>query len=224
MMIPEIYCGAQTAVATDTSIAFEGAQPVGCAAAQSDRLIQTSGMQEIVHIESVDLAADAGAAWAVKDETGDGGVRDRRRQFAERSVGANRYAAGDALVTGSTGDRWCVSRTRFDAKYEPQRPTQSGKNGQYRNRPVPILAKRMERAFSVARTAGGDVLRGVAGDWLVQYGLGDYGIVCRRAVRCGLPTFPRRVRHGLVARSAARRDTVDMAADRERTPYNYMTV
>lgn len=133
-------------------------------------------MQEIVHFESVDLAADAGAAWAVKDElvTVEFAIAAGSLQSA---VGANRYAAGDALVTGSTGDRWCVSRTRFDAKYEPQRPTQSGKNGQYRNRPVPILAKRMERAFSVARTAGGDVLRGVAGDWLVQYGLGDYGIV-----------------------------------------------
>ncbi len=133
-------------------------------------------MQEIVHWESVDLAVDAEASWAVKNEL-------VTVEFAtaavslQSAVGTNGYAPGDALVTGSTGDRWCVSRDRFDAKYQPQKPTEHGGNGQYRNRPVPVLAKRMARAFSVARTAGGDVLRGVAGDWLVQYGPGDHGIV-----------------------------------------------
>jgi hypothetical protein len=37
----------------------------------------------------------------------------------------------------------------------------------------------MPAAFSVARSAGGDVLRGAAGDWLVQYAPGDYGVVAR---------------------------------------------
>jgi hypothetical protein len=94
----------------------------------------------------------------------------------QSAVGTNRYAAGDALLTGSTGDRWCVSRTRFDAKYQAEAP-RSGAAGLYRNRPVPVIAKRMTDAFSVARSAGGDVLRGAAGDWLVQYAPGDHGIV-----------------------------------------------
>jgi hypothetical protein len=54
-----------------------------------------------------------------------------------------------------------------------------GGAGLYRNRPASVLAKRMETPFSVARAAGGDVLRGDAGDWLVQYAPGDYGIVER---------------------------------------------
>jgi hypothetical protein len=84
---------------------------------------------------------------------------------------------GDALVTGSTGDRWSVSRGRFDAKYSALAPTIHGEDGRYQARPVPVLAKQMSEAFSLARSAGGDVLRGVAQDWVLQYAPGDHGIV-----------------------------------------------
>jgi uncharacterized protein (DUF2237 family) len=126
--------------------------------------------------ESPNLAADCAACWVVKDEV-------VSVEFAaaagmiESAVGLNRYAAGDALLTGSTGDRWCVSRDRFDAKYLPEAPTSPGEPGRYRNRPIPVLAKRMTAAFTVERSAGGDLLRGDAGDWLVQYAPGDHGIV-----------------------------------------------
>jgi len=129
-------------------------------------------------LENPDLAADGAARWVVKDEV----VRVEFAPMAghlESAVGLNRYAAGDALLTGSTGDRWCVSRDRFDAKYRPELPTLPGHGGSYRNQPVAVLAKRMSVAFSVARSAGGDVLRGAAGDWLVQYAPGDYGVVAQ---------------------------------------------
>jgi hypothetical protein len=83
------------------------------------------------------------------------------------------------LITGSTGDRWCVSRDRFDAKYAPEDPTLPGQPGIYRNRPVVVLARRMDQAFSVERSSGGDLLQGNAGDWLLEYSPGDYGIVER---------------------------------------------
>jgi PGDYG protein len=73
-------------------------------------------------LENPDLTVDGTACWVVKDEV-------VSVEFAvaagslESAVGLNRYAAGDALPTGSTGDRWCVSRDRFDAKY--QRMTKS---------------------------------------------------------------------------------------------------
>lgn len=95
------------------------------------------------------------------------------------AVGPNHYHTGDALITGSTGDRWCVSRERFDAKYEPVAPTPPGGAGRYRNRPSQVLAKQMGCEFSVSRAAGGDVLHGASGDWLVQYAPGDHGIVER---------------------------------------------
>lgn len=97
----------------------------------------------------------------------------------QSAVGPNHYAAGDAVLTGSTGDRWCVSRDRFDAKYRPCDGQEPGTNGRYRNIPVPVLAKQIHTAFCIARTPGGDVLHGDAGDWAVQYGPGDYGLVER---------------------------------------------
>jgi hypothetical protein len=126
----------------------------------------------------VDLATDPDARQAVKDET-------VSVEFAARAdvlvsaVGPNRYSPGDALITGSTADRWCVSRDRFDAKYDPVAATIRGEPGLYRNRPVNVLVKRIDVPFSVARTVGGDVLRGNAGDWLVQYAPGDHGIIER---------------------------------------------
>jgi hypothetical protein len=134
-------------------------------------------------LENPDLAADAGARWVVKDEVVSVEFAETAGTL-ESAVGLNRYCAGDALLTGSTGDRWCVSRDRFDAKYYPDASATPapvgalpGQAGRYRNRPVALLAKRMTLAFTVERSAGGDVLRGEAGDWLVQYAPGDHGIV-----------------------------------------------
>ena len=93
------------------------------------------------------------------------------------AVGLNRFENGDALITGSTGDRWCVSRDRFDAKYSPCRGTVPGHAGRYRNVPVPVVAKRISEPFRIARCEGGDVLTGRAGDWAVEYAPGDCGLV-----------------------------------------------
>jgi uncharacterized protein (DUF2237 family) len=130
----------------------------------------------LLHLENPDLRSDSAACWVVKDEV-------VWVDFAaapgvlETPVGLNRYAAGDALLTGSTGDRWCVSRDRFDAKYQPEAPVRPGEAGRYRNRPAKVLAKQMTVAFSVERSAGGDLLMGNPDDWLVQYAPGDHGIV-----------------------------------------------
>jgi hypothetical protein len=127
-------------------------------------------------LTQIDLSADSNAAPYIKNEVvqvvfaaSDGEVMSRE--------GPNRYAAGDALITGSTGDRWCVSRQRFDEKYLPLPPLEHGIAGQYRNRAVPVLAKQMHSPFTAARCEGGDVLSGKAGDWLLQYAPGDYGVV-----------------------------------------------
>ena len=131
-----------------------------------------------LHLDNPDLNDDPEAQRAAKDEA-------VQVQFATQdgslvsAVGLNHYVTGDALITGSTGDRWCVSRERFDAKYRAVPPTQPGAAGAYRNRPVTVLAKQMQQPFSVLRQAGGDVLIGSAGDWLLQYGPGDHGIVDR---------------------------------------------
>jgi hypothetical protein len=127
-------------------------------------------------LKNIDLRADPDAARYLKDEQVQVAFAVCAGELISRE-GPNRYQAGDALITGSTGDGWCVSRDRFDAKYEAVPPLSHGADGCYRNRPIPVLAKQMGVAFSIARCEGGDLLRGLAQDWLLQYGPGDFGIV-----------------------------------------------
>lgn len=121
-------------------------------------------------LTNIDLATDHAAKKFIKHEivhvafaTTDGELTSRE--------GINRYHAGDALITSESGERWCVSRDRFELKYE------AVAEGRFRAKPVSVLAKQMLEPFSISRSAGGDVLQGATQDWLLQYAPGDYGIV-----------------------------------------------
>jgi hypothetical protein len=129
----------------------------------------------VLELKDIDLRQDPAAASYVKTEIV--AVAFTREDGELISLeGPNRYRAGDALVTGSTGSRWSVARERFDAKYEAVPPTAAGADGSYRARPIPVLARQITEPFTAARSAGGDLLRGAAGDWLLQYGPGDFGV------------------------------------------------
>lgn len=131
-------------------------------------------------LQHVDLRTDPAARPFVKDETVHVDFATHAGELMSLE-GPNRYAPGDALITGSTGDRWVVSRERFDAKYVPADASLAqGQAGAYRNRPSVVLAKQMREAFSMARSEAGDVLHGQAGDWVLQYAPGDYGVVQAR--------------------------------------------
>jgi len=128
-------------------------------------------------LQHVDLRTDPAARPFVKDETVQVDFAAQPGELMSLE-GPNRYAPGDALITGSTGDRWVVSRERFDAKYLPADASLAhGQAGAYRNRPSVVLAKQMTAPFSMARSEAGDVLHGQAGDWVLQYAPGDYGVV-----------------------------------------------
>ncbi|MGN6231605.1 MAG: PGDYG domain-containing protein [Trinickia sp.] len=131
----------------------------------------------MIDLNDIDLRDDPAAGRYVKDEI-------VAVEFAQASgelmslEGANRYLPGDALITGTGGARWVVDRARFDGKYVPADASLAhGAPGRYRNRPAVVLAKRMDGPFSIARRAAGDVLTGAAGDWVLQYAPGDYGVV-----------------------------------------------
>jgi hypothetical protein len=131
----------------------------------------------MLELKNLDLRVDPQACNVVKDETVT--VEFAREDGELVSLeGPNHYVQGDALITGATGERWVVSRERFELKYLPvDAQLGFGQPGAYRNRPVVVLAKQMNTAFSIARSAGGDVLQGAAGDWVMQYAPGDYGVV-----------------------------------------------
>jgi hypothetical protein len=123
-----------------------------------------------------DLSTDPDARRVIKNETVEVAFAQTAGELMSLE-GPNRYQPGDALITGSGGARWVVSRERFDAKYLPASAFPHGEPGAYRNRPAVVLAKQMPEAFSIARSDAGDVLTGEPGDWVMQYAPGDYGVV-----------------------------------------------
>jgi hypothetical protein len=133
-------------------------------------------MSSTLNFDGVDLRGDPLAVWCVKTESVDVEFARGAGVIASRE-GGNHFLAGDALVTGSNGDRWSVSRARFDARYEPAGDLVHGSDGTYRNKPLPVLARQIGEDFTVRRAVGGDLLQGRAGDWLLQYAPGDWGVV-----------------------------------------------
>ena len=84
---------------------------------------------------------------------------------------------GDAIITGTAGERWRVSRARFADKYRPVPPTVAGEAGRYVSLPNRILAVPMTESFDVLLADGVSRLHGRPGEWLVDYGDGSLGIV-----------------------------------------------
>jgi hypothetical protein len=129
----------------------------------------------MLELKNIDLTTDPAAASYVKTEIVAVAFAHQDGELISLE-GPNRYQVGDALITGATGSRWSVSRQRFELKYAALPPTAMGDDGRYQARPIPILAKQIPEPFTAARSAGGDVLRGNGGDWLLQYAPGDFGV------------------------------------------------
>jgi hypothetical protein len=91
--------------------------------------------------------------------------------------GAVACSPGDALVTGTQGEVWPVTRRAFEQKYEAVPPTVMGSCGRYRTRATPALALRLTGTVTLALPSGKGILEGHEGDWLVQYGHGDQSLV-----------------------------------------------
>ncbi len=95
----------------------------------------------------------------------------------QTSEGLVHAGPGDAIITGTAGEHWRVSRARFADKYRPVPPTVAGEAGRYVSLPNRIMAVRMTEAFEVLLADGLSRLSGRGGEWLVDYGDGSLGIV-----------------------------------------------
>lgn len=116
-------------------------------------------------------------------------VRARKREHAVLVRFADQAAAvetlegvvhaklGDAIVTGLFGENWPVARDTFAGKYDAVPPLEMGAPGRYLTLPVEVLAVEMNAPFDVVLADGHSRLKGEAGDWLVDYGDGNLGIV-----------------------------------------------
>lgn len=93
--------------------------------------------------------------------------------------GAVAFAAGDPVLTGIEGERWTMPARRFLDTYEPVPPLAPGADGHYRKKPLTVWARRLAQGAAVRVGYQHDLLRGEPGDWLLQYGPGEFGIVAR---------------------------------------------
>ena len=84
---------------------------------------------------------------------------------------------GDAIITGTSGEHWRVSRPHFAGKSRPVPPLKAGDDGRYTSLPNRILAFQVEEPFDVLLADGLSRLSGQPNDWLVDYGDGSLGIV-----------------------------------------------
>jgi hypothetical protein len=81
--------------------------------------------------------------------------------------------AGAAVMTGTEGEQWPIPREKFEQTYDVLEPGVAAKKN------IPVFAKEMSEPFQVKVSWSDDLLRGEPGDYLVQYGPGDYGVVGR---------------------------------------------
>jgi hypothetical protein len=95
---------------------------------------------------------------------------DETIETKEGSVNAK---AGDAVMTGTEGEQWPIPREKFEQTYDVLGPALAAKKN------IPVFAKEMSEPFQVKVSWSDDLLQGEPGDYLVQYGPGDYGVVGR---------------------------------------------
>ena len=92
-------------------------------------------------------------------------------QTIETKEGSVQARAGDAIMTGTEGEQWPIPIEKFKQTYDDLG------DGTAAKKDIPVFAKEMSEPFQVKVSWSSDLLSGERGDYLVQYGPGDYGIV-----------------------------------------------
>lgn len=82
---------------------------------------------------------------------------------------------GDYIMTGTKGENWPIPADKFN--YDIL--TQDGNTGTAAKKKIIVPAKEMNEPFEVKVSWSASTLKGKVGDYLVQYGQGDYGVVDR---------------------------------------------
>mgnify|MGYP002621756461 FL=1 len=95
---------------------------------------------------------------------------DETIETKEEPVGAK---AGDAIMTGTEGEQWPIPAEKFKQTYDDLGDGTAAKKN------IPVYAVEMNKPFQVKVSWSNDLLKGDPGDYLVQYGPGDYGVVGR---------------------------------------------
>jgi hypothetical protein len=94
----------------------------------------------------------------------------------ETKEGPVRFEAGQAILTGTQGEQWPMPREKLEATYN----LVDAEKGMWAKKPIEVLGKQIDEPFTVNVSWSNDPLAGKKGDWLVQFGKDDYGIVDKK--------------------------------------------
>jgi len=152
--------------------------------------VQVETVTEALLAKQKLLSNELVASLLEKGLTSSLGVQRARKRVVEREVsfakmpgildtleGPVRYDTGDALVLGEKGERWPVKRHIFEEIYEPVKPIKLGDDGRYRGVVREVRALQLKEARRLDLANGRGILRGGAGDWVIDYGDGDMSII-----------------------------------------------
>ena len=94
-----------------------------------------------------------------------------QKEVVQTKEGPVNASPGDAIMTGTKGENWPIPAEKFKQTYDVLSPGKAAKKN------IPVFAKEMQEPFQVKVSWSADLLQGEPGDFLVQYGPGDYGVV-----------------------------------------------
>jgi hypothetical protein len=96
------------------------------------------------------------------------------RKFLKETIGLdNNPDLSHAIMTGTEGEQWPIPAEKFKQTYDDLGDGTAAKKN------IPVYAVEMNKPFQVKVSWSNDLLKGDPGDYLVQYGPGDYGVVGR---------------------------------------------
>jgi len=83
--------------------------------------------------------------------------------------GVVRFQAGDALMTGISGERWPIARKRFEETYSPLNPPlKMGESGLYLKKPMLVEARQVTSEQTVQLPGDTGSLLAKPGDWILE--------------------------------------------------------
>lgn len=126
---------------------------------------------ESVNGNEIDLTKDSGAQQVQKKAIALQFRIAEEPEIVHTLEGPVKAPTGAYIMTGTKGENWPVPADKFKETYNIIDNRTASK------KPILIPAKQMDQDFHVTVSWSTDKLHGRPGDWLVQYGPGDYGVV-----------------------------------------------
>lgn len=95
----------------------------------------------------------------------------------ETLEGTVAYKQGDAILTGTQGERWPVQHDVFFLKYEPVEGTSPGQPGAYQKRTQYVWVWKADQDVDIELSHGRGTLHAHPGDLIIQYAPGDLAVI-----------------------------------------------